>query len=59
MNLAEKVCEIINRELPGLERKEIIQKALTRHSAVLVTSNLMEAIDFANAYAAEHLQIVT
>jgi histidinol dehydrogenase len=59
MTLAEKVCEIINRELPGLERKEIIQKALIRHSAVLVTSNLMEAIDFANAYAAEHLQIVT
>lgn len=57
--LAEKVCEMINRELPGLERREIIQAALTRHSAVLVTSTLKEAIDFANAYAAEHLQIVT
>ncbi|MFH0788266.1 MAG: histidinol dehydrogenase [Pseudomonadota bacterium] len=57
--LAEKVCEIINRELPGLERKEIIQSALTRHSAVLVTSNLKEAVAFANDYGAEHLQIVT
>lgn len=57
--LAEKVCEIINRELPGLDRKEIIQSALTRHSAVLVTSNLKEAVAFANDYGAEHLQIVT
>jgi len=59
LDLAEKVCEIINQQLPGLDRKEIIQTALTRHSAVLVTSNLQEAVDFANAYAAEHLQIVT
>jgi histidinol dehydrogenase len=59
LSLAEKVCEIINRELPGMERKEIIQAALTRHSAVLVTSTLKEAVDFANDYAAEHLQIVT
>lgn len=57
--LAAKVCQIINQELPGLERKDIIREALTRHSAVLVTSTLEESIDFANAYAAEHLQIVT
>jgi histidinol dehydrogenase len=59
LSLAEKVCEIINKELSGLDRKEIIQSALTRHSAILVTSNLKEAVDFANAYGAEHLQIVT
>jgi histidinol dehydrogenase len=58
-SLAGGICEIINRELPGLERKEIIEQALTRHSAILVTSNLDEAVDFANEYAAEHLQIVT
>jgi histidinol dehydrogenase len=57
--LAEEICAIINRELPGLERREIIQTALTRHSAILVTESLQEAIDFANLYAAEHLQIVT
>lgn len=58
-SLAEKICGIINQELPGLDRREIIETALTRHSAVLVTSTLKEAVDFANAYAAEHLQIVT
>ena len=57
--LAEEICAIINRELPGLERREIIQTALTRHSAILVSGSLREAVDFANLYAAEHLQIVT
>lgn len=57
--LAEEICRIINRELPQLERKEIIETALARHSAILVTSGLKEAVDFANEYAAEHLQIVT
>jgi histidinol dehydrogenase len=57
--LAEEICKIINRELPKLERREIIETALTRHSAILVTSHLKEAVDFANEYAAEHLQIVT
>lgn len=57
--LAEEICRIINRELPKLERKEIIEAALTRHSAILVTAGLKEAVDFANEYAAEHLQIVT
>jgi histidinol dehydrogenase len=57
--LAEEVCRIINQELPKLERKAIIETALTRHSAILVTANLTEAVDFANEYAAEHLQIVT
>ena len=57
--LAEEVCGIINRELPGLERREIIEQALTRHSAVLIAADLTAAVDFANEYAAEHLQIVT
>ena len=42
-----------------MDRKEIIETALARHSAILVTSHLKEAVDFANEYAAEHLQIVT
>lgn len=57
--LAEAVSERINQELPGLKRREIIASALDRHSAILVASHLKEAIDFSNAYAPEHLQIVT
>jgi histidinol dehydrogenase len=59
--LAQKVVEIINSELPHLPRREIIEAALTltKYSAALVAETLEEAVEFANLYAAEHLQIVT
>jgi histidinol dehydrogenase len=57
--LAEEVCEIINEEIEEMPRKDIIKQSLSRHSAVLVAGSLEEALDFANEYAAEHLQIVT
>jgi histidinol dehydrogenase len=59
--LAQKVVELINSELPHLPRREIIEAALTltKYSAVLVAETLEEAVEFANLYAAEHLQIVT
>ena len=57
--LAQKVVDLINSELPHLPRREIIAAALAKYSAVLVVASLDEAVDFANLYAAEHLQIVT
>jgi histidinol dehydrogenase len=59
--LAQKVVEIINSELPHLPRREIIEAALTlrKFSAALVAETMEEAVEFANLYAAEHLQIVT
>jgi histidinol dehydrogenase len=57
--LAEEVCEIINRQIEELPRRDIIKEALSRHSAVLVAGSFEEAVDFGNEYAPEHLQIVT
>jgi histidinol dehydrogenase len=57
--LAEEVVKKIGEKWPGLPRKEILEKAIERNSAVLVARSLDEALDFTNAYAAEHLQIVT
>jgi histidinol dehydrogenase len=57
--IAEKVCEIVENEIDGLPRKDIIKSALSKHSAVIVAENMDDSIDFANEYAAEHLQIVT
>ena len=57
--LAQKVVDLIVSELPHLPRREIIEAALGKYSAALVVESLDEAIDFANLYAAEHLQIVT
>ncbi|MFZ5448436.1 MAG: histidinol dehydrogenase [Thermodesulfobacteriota bacterium] len=58
-DLAREVVEIITTELPYLPRREIIEAALSKYSAVLVAPNLDAALEFANLYAAEHLQVVT
>ncbi len=57
--LATKVCEIITREFDALDRKEILESALTKHSCVLIAKDMDQAIDFTNEYATEHLEIVT
>jgi len=57
--LAEQVCVAIEREFESLPRKEIFESSLKKHSHVLVAENMDKAIDFANQYAAEHLQIMT
>jgi histidinol dehydrogenase len=58
-SLARQVVEIITTELPHLPRREIIEAALSKYSAVLVAPSLEAGLDFANLYAPEHLQIVT
>ncbi len=57
--LAQKVVDLITAELPALPRREILEAAIARNSAVLVTRNLEEALAFANDYAPEHLQVLT
>ena len=57
--LAQAVVEIIHQELPHLPRREIIAAALDKYSAVLLAPSLEAALEFANLYAAEHLQVVT
>lgn len=57
--LAQRVADLIRGELPLLPRREIIEAALQKYSALLVAPNLEEALKFANLYAPEHLQIMT
>jgi len=57
--LAERVCDLINKEWRRVKRKEQVAKALERHCAVLITEDLEEAVAFANAYAPEHLEVIT
>ncbi len=57
--VAEETCGLINEIGPTLARQEQLASALSRHSHVLLADTLDQAIDLANDYAAEHLQIVT
>ncbi|MCK4365873.1 MAG: histidinol dehydrogenase [Thermoplasmatales archaeon] len=56
--LAENVKREIKRQFSYLKRKEIIEKSLTKYSAIIVSKKWDEIIDFANEYAAEHLQLM-
>ncbi len=58
-NIAQAVCEIINREYDDLPRKDIFESSLSKHSYVLIANDMDQAIDFTNEYAAEHLQVMT
>ena len=57
--LAQQVCDIIEAELESCDRRDIIESALTKHSAVITADTMEEALEFTNEYAAEHLQVVT
>ncbi len=54
--LVDKVIQELDTQLKQLPRKEIARKALENSKAIIVT-DINEAIDLVNAYAAEHLII--
>jgi len=58
-DIATAVCEMIKREYDSLPRKEIFASSLAKHSYVLIAEDMEAALDFTNAYATEHLQILT
>ena len=57
--LAEEVEAAIDRFMPLLPRRAILRAALGAHGHILVAGTIDEAIEFANAYAAEHVSVLT
>ncbi len=57
--IAEKTVECVLKDIEEQERKEIIKESLSKYCHILVAENMKDAIDFTNAYAPEHLVIVT
>jgi histidinol dehydrogenase len=57
--LAGAVAAAIERQLPTLERAEALRKALAQYSAIIVAPTMAAAVEVANSFATEHLQIVT
>jgi histidinol dehydrogenase len=57
-DLAGAIVDEIARQLDGREREEVIREALAHAaSGVLLADSMPEAVEFAEAYAAEHLSI--
>lgn len=55
--LAEKVQQEVMQQVSRLSRKEIITASLRDYSAIIVTRDLREAVELANEYAPEHLEL--
>ena len=56
--MAQAVAEEMYIQAEAAARQEIVKQSL-EHCAVLVASSLEEAVDFSNAFAPEHLEIIT
>ena len=59
--LAYAVQAKIGRHIERLNdyRKEFVVESLKKYGAIIITESLEESISFANAYAVEHLEIMT
>jgi histidinol dehydrogenase len=55
--LGHQVHAELALQLADLSRKEIVEQALRTHGAVVLVASLDEAIDYANRFAPEHLEL--
>jgi len=56
--LAEKVQQEITRQMAKLGRRHIAEKSINEHGAIIITANLEEAVEVANSFAPEHLELL-
>ena len=56
--LARAVAAEVARQLADLPRRDIAGQALAAHGAAVVVENLEEALDFAERFAPEHLELL-
>ncbi|MBQ5845312.1 MAG: histidinol dehydrogenase [Selenomonadaceae bacterium] len=57
--LAGKVAEEAEKQLKKLLREEITRASLDRNGLIIVTEDIMQAVELANVSAPEHMEILT
>jgi histidinol dehydrogenase len=55
--LAGKVCQELQKQLDNLSRCEQSKESLVNFGAIIVKKDMKSVLDFANDFAAEHLQV--
>lgn len=55
--LASAVAAEVSRQLASLPRRAIAERALASHGAAVIVGSLAAAIEFANRFAPEHLEL--
>lgn len=58
-DFARRVSEEVHRQMATLERKSICEKAISNYGVAIIVRDLEEAIELANRFAPEHLEIAT
>jgi len=56
-HIAEETLVELERQLAALSRRDIATQALQNNGAILVCESLQQALDYANQYAPEHLEL--
>ncbi len=56
--LAENVAQEISKQMKALPRRSILEKSITRYAAIVITKTIGEAMDIANLFAPEHLELM-
>lgn len=57
MNLAEKVRDELEIQIPLLTRKEIARESIDNNGKIIVADSIMQAIEISNEIAPEHLEL--
>ena len=57
MALAEAVRDELERQLPLLERRDIARASIDNNGKIIVTDDLLKAVEVANELAPEHLEL--
>jgi histidinol dehydrogenase len=57
--LAENVLDELRKIAPSIRRSDIVVKALSSHGFIIICETADEMIEFANAFAPEHVEIIT
>ena len=57
MELAEKVRDELEKQIPMLERSEIARESIDRNGKIIVAEDLRTVIEIANEIAPEHLEL--
>lgn len=57
MRLAKAVSKELEKQIPELKRCEIARESIDNNGNIIVVEDIMEAVDIANEYAPEHLEL--
>ncbi len=56
-NLGKAILQAVNRQLPALDTEEIARSSWNDYGEILIADDLSEAVNYANDYAPEHLEV--